>query len=129
MKSSVWTAARILVTYARMNLIISAFLLLAVFSLSNFSAEPAAGERELTAAESETALRGIAETFKAYPNIKAKLVSEIEDLAGKRSEEGEFVLERPVRVMRKFTKPSTKIWLLDGAFLFELWFQIKPRAE
>lgn len=96
-------------------------LALAVLNLSLIAAEslPEPGERELTADETAAALRTIAETFKASPIIQAKIVSELEDLAGKRIEEGEILIERPARVSRKFSKPKLKFWVLDSALLSE----------
>lgn len=75
---------------------------------------PEAGERALSAEEAEKALRTISETFKAHPYVRAKIRTEVEDLAGKRVEEGELLLDRPARMLRRFSKPE-KAWLLEGA--------------
>jgi len=80
---------------------------------------PEAGERELSAEESEKTLRAMGEAFKAHPYVRAIIKAEVEDLAGKRVEEGELLLERPARMLRKFTKPAAKAWLLDGAQISE----------
>ena len=79
----------------------------------------ARAEEELNGAEAEAAVRDIAATFKDAPRIRAKIVSEIDDIAGTRSEEGVMLLERPGKLLRRFTKPRQKTWLLNGAELIE----------
>lgn len=76
-------------------------------------------EKELPPAETESALRALAIRFQSAPAVRAKIVSEIEDLVGKRTEEGEMLIERPARVLRKFTKPTEKWWLLENGTLSE----------
>lgn len=80
---------------------------------------PEAGETKLSTADADKQLAALAEKFKANPAIKAGIVTEVDDLLGKRTEEGELLLDRPGRVLRKFTKPSLKIWLLNGAEIQE----------
>lgn len=101
-------------------------LFVLIFAATIFAADesqPEAGERALNAVESEAALKTLADSFKAHPTIRAKILSEIEDLAGKRTEEGELLLDRgaghPARVLRTFTKPKPKAWLLDGSSIAE----------
>lgn len=92
---------------------------LAIFLALGAAAGEAGAERELDKKETDSALRGIAESFNGAPRISAKIVSQIEDLAGKRTEEGVMRLERPSRMLREFFKPSMKSWLLQGAELLE----------
>jgi hypothetical protein len=80
---------------------------------------PEPGEKELRGEELDQAFKTLAEIFQQAPAIKAKMTTEVEDLAGKRVEEGELILDRPARAMRKYLKPSPKIWLLNGAQLEE----------
>ena len=77
-----------------------------------------AGETLLTAAEVDKVLAELP-VFKHQGCIKARIVSEGEDLLGPRKDEGELILDRPTRILRKFTKPSFKFWLMDGAQLQE----------
>ncbi len=80
---------------------------------------PLAGETLLTNAEAEKVLAELP-AFKDPKPLKAHIKTEVADeLLGSRVEEGELLLDRPSRVLRKFTKPSLKIWLLDGAQLSE----------
>lgn len=80
---------------------------------------PLAGETTLSAAELEKALAELP-VFKDQRPLKAHIKTEMADeLLGARVEEGELLLDRPSRVLRKFTKPSLKIWMLDGAQLSE----------
>src|SRR5689334_7981701 len=99
-------------------LMVAVFAEFAVFAADGSPAAEA-GERALSADESEKALHAIAETFKAHPYIRAKMQTEVDDLAGKRAEEGELLLDRPARMLRRFTKPTPKAWLLDGAQISE----------
>ena len=107
--------------------VVSGVAVLALACFSAFSADdapaPEPGERALNAKESDAALSGIAEAFKAHPTVRAKIRSEIEDLAGKRVEDGELLLDRsegsPARVLRTFAKPKQKAWLLNGATISE----------
>lgn len=81
--------------------------------------QPLAGETQLTAADTEKILAELS-AFKDPQPIKAHIKTEVADeLLGARIEEGELLLDRPARVLRKFTKPSLKIWLLDGTQLSE----------
>lgn len=80
---------------------------------------PEAGEVKLIAADADKALAELGAAFKASPAVKGNIVTEVDDLLGKRVEEGELLLDRPGRLLRKFTKPALKIWLLDGAQLQE----------
>jgi len=57
--------------------------------------------------------------FKNQGCIKARIVSEWEDLLGPRKSEGELLLDRPTRILRKFTRPKYSLWLMDGALLKE----------
>ena len=66
-------------------------LALQVTSAAEDVPKPEPGERALNADEGGKALRGIAETFKAHPSVRAKIRTEVEDLAGKRVEEGELL--------------------------------------
>lgn len=92
-----------------------------LFAADEPQAEP--GERALSAAESDTALKRIAATFKAHATIRASIRCEIEDLAGKRIEEGTLLLDRtenrPARILRTFSKPKVKAWLLHGTLISE----------
>jgi len=101
------------------GLLICAFLCAAAFSAEDPALKPAAGETRLEAVAGDRLLAEIAERFKASPSIKAKIQCELEDLAGKRVEEGELLLDRPARLMRKFTKPSLKIWVLNESYIQE----------
>jgi hypothetical protein len=90
-----------------------------LFAAESGAPEPLAGETLLTAAETEKILAELS-AFKDPHPLKAHIRTETADeLLGARIEEGELLLDRPARVLRKFTKPSVKIWLLDGAKLSE----------
>ena len=78
--------------------------------------QPAVNEKLLDTVEADKALNELAERFKATSAIKAHMVTERDDPLGKRKEEGELLLERPDRMLRKFNKPL-KIWLLSGTSL------------
>jgi hypothetical protein len=52
--------------------------------------------------------------FKSRECLKARIVSETDDLLGTRTVEGELLLDRPSRMLRKFTKPTFTFWLLDS---------------
>jgi outer membrane lipoprotein-sorting protein len=85
-------------------------------------AEPPAlerGETLLDAAGADKVLAQLAAQFKAHPVVKARLAVEMDDLVGKRTEEGELWLARPDRLLRKFTKPTPKAQLLDGPLIQE----------
>lgn len=78
-----------------------------------------AGETMLAPADAEKLLSELP-AFKDPQPIKAHIKTEVADeLMGARVEEGELLLDRPARVLRRFTKPSVKIWLLDGTLLSE----------
>ncbi|MCY3020816.1 MAG: hypothetical protein NTW87_17505 [Planctomycetota bacterium] len=79
---------------------------------------PEAGETLLSAADAEKVIAEM-RAFKATGCIKARIVTEVDDLLGVRKEEGELLLDRPTRVLRKFTRPAAKFWLLDGSQLQE----------
>lgn len=79
---------------------------------------PEPGETLLTAAEAEELLAALP-VFKSKECLKARIVCEREDLLGVRREEGELLLDRPVRILRKFPKPPPKFWLLQGTELRE----------
>ena len=82
--------------------------------------KPAEGETLLNAADAAGVLAEISETFKQAPYVRAQIVTEVEDLLlGKRVEEGTLLLDRSGRVMRKFSKPAVKMWLLDAGQLQE----------
>ena len=103
---------------------------LAVFALScnlTFSSlhaadEPAPsalpGEALLSPADAEKILHELP-AFKDPKPIKARIKTEVDDLLGARTDEGDLLLDRPARVLRRFTKPSLKIWLLDGTQIQE----------
>jgi hypothetical protein len=76
--------------------------------------KPQPGETLLAADKAQKVLADIAERFKASPAVKARVVTESDDeLLGRRKTEGELLLDRSGRVLRKFTKPaSTQV--LDG---------------
>jgi hypothetical protein len=93
-----------------------------LFGAALFAAEepaPEPGEHALNAAETDAALKRISAIFKTHPTIRAKIRSEIEDLTGKRVEEGTLLLDRTegqlTRVLRTFANPKPKAWLLNGA--------------
>jgi len=67
------------------------------------------------AAEAGVALKAIAENFRAHPAFRAKMTVRVTDLIGERVEEGWLAIARPGKVLRRFEKPSSKIWFLDGA--------------
>jgi len=77
-----------------------------------------AGETLLSAVEVDKVLAELP-VFKNQDCIKARIVSQWEDLLGPRKDEGELFLDRPMRILRKFTKPSLKLWLMEGAQLQE----------
>lgn len=105
--------------------ILSWLLLLTLVCQNTFAADsgsppkPETTEVALSSSETEKCLAELAEKFKATPFIKARMVVEIDDLLGTRSEEGEMLLDHSGRILRKFTKPSLKIMLLNGAQLQE----------
>jgi hypothetical protein len=80
--------------------------------------KPLAGETLLSAADADKLLTELL-VFKDKSSLKAQIVTEVDDLLGARKEEGELLLDRSGRVLRKFTKPSLKVWLLDGTQIQE----------
>ena len=79
-----------------------------------------AGETLLPDTDAEKVLSEITATFVSNPYIKARIVTEVDDLlAGIRKDEGELLLDRAGRVMRKFTKPALKVWLLNESQIQE----------
>ncbi len=106
----------------KLSLAVSFLLLLSPLSYAaetDGPPQPLAGETQLTGAELEKILAEHP-AFKDPKPLKAHIKTEVADeLLGARVEEGELLLDRPARVLRKFTKPSVKIWLLDGAQLSE----------
>ena len=80
--------------------------------------KPLTGETLLSAADAEKLLTDLP-VFKDKTCLKAQMVTEVDDLLGARKEEGEFLLDRSGRVLRKFNKPSLKVWLLDGSQIQE----------
>jgi hypothetical protein len=101
------------------SLILSLFLTLtATLIAANDDLKPLTGETLLTSAESEKLLVDLP-AFKQKSPLKAKIVTEVDDLLGARKEEGELLLDRSGRVLRKFTKPSLKVWLLNGSQIQE----------
>jgi hypothetical protein len=99
-------------------LIASALLVLCSFAAAGDVLTPEPGEKLLSAEEVAKVLAELP-ALKSTACLKARIVTEVDDLVGKRQEEGELLLDRPTRVLRKFTKPSFKLWLLDGAQLQE----------
>jgi hypothetical protein len=102
----------------------------ALVSLSLLCALPAAvtaqekaepGEELVKDEAARKALAGITESFQKQPCVRARIVSEREDLVGKRREEGEMVLQRPDRVLRRFGPPgqAVKALRLEGPLLLE----------
>jgi outer membrane lipoprotein-sorting protein len=83
----------------------------------DLSIKPAAGEKHLDAAAADKLLLSLSEHFKTQSSIKAKIVTETEDWEGKRKQEGELLLDRPNRVMRKFTKPNLTIFVLNESYV------------
>jgi len=79
---------------------------------------PLDGETLLTTADAEKVLHELP-AFKNPQPLKARIKTEVDDLLGSRSDEGVLLLDRPARVLRKFTKPSLKVWLLDGTKIQE----------
>lgn len=95
-------------------------LALAVWSGLARAEAPAAekGETLLAPADAEKVLAELAARFKAAPALKARIVTEMEDLVGTRKEEGELLLDRPGRMLRKFSKPSARVQaLIDDRFV------------
>ncbi len=75
-------------------------------------------ETSLAPAEADVILA----TLPAFTNtvpVTARIETEVDDLLGKRVEKGELLLQRPQRMLRKFTAPALKLWLLDGAQIQE----------
>jgi hypothetical protein len=85
----------------------------------NYATTPRKGEALLESADAEKVLAELSVRFKANPYLKAKMISKVDDLMGERTEEGELLLDRNGRVLRKFTKPDQKIWLLNAGQLSE----------
>jgi len=77
---------------------------------------PLEGETKLEAAEVDRALSDLP-AFKNPQPLKAKMVAETEDFVGTRKEEGELLLSPPSQILRTFTKPKPKTWLLNGTLL------------
>ena len=73
---------------------------------------------ELSGAEKQRALTELP-VFKNKGPITARIICEVDDLLGARKDEGELLLDRSGRVLRKFTRPSLKIWLLSGSQIQE----------
>jgi outer membrane lipoprotein-sorting protein len=80
--------------------------------------KPFPGESLLSAADADKLLTELL-VFKDKSCLKAQMVTEVDDLLGARKDEGELLLDRSGRVLRKFTKPSLKVWLLDGSQIQE----------
>lgn len=80
--------------------------------------KPLAGETLLTAEDADKLFSELP-AFKNKGCLKAGIVTEVDDLLGARKEEGELLLDHGGRVLRKFTKPSLKVWLLNGAQIQE----------
>jgi hypothetical protein len=99
-------------------LVASALLVVCSFAVAGDVLTPEPGEKLLSAEEVAKVLAELP-ALKSTNCLKARIVTECDDLIGKRQEEGELLLDRPTRVLRKFTKPSFKLWLLDGAQLQE----------
>jgi outer membrane lipoprotein-sorting protein len=99
--------------------ILMLFATAVVFSADDPALKPAASEKKLDDAAAQAFLNEVAARFKENPALKAKIVTEVEDLIGKRTEEGELLLDRPGRVLRKFTKPALKYWVLNGSYIQE----------
>src|SRR5690349_19788501 len=92
------------------------FLSVILFAaVAMFAGEPAPldGETKLDAAEVERVLAELP-AFKHPQPLKAKMISETEDIAGVRKEEGELLLSPPSQILRTYNKPRPKTWLLNG---------------
>ena len=99
-------------------------LLLGAFSLRRCvaaeSSVPAAetGETLLPAGEVDKVLAELP-ALKSQGCVAARIVTDVDGLRPVKGQEGELLLDRPNRVLRKFTKPSPNFWLLDGTRLQE----------
>jgi len=94
-----------------------AVILIVAFA-SAFAGEPAPleGETKLSSAEVDRVLAELP-AFKDPKPLKAKIVAETDDLMGMRKEEGELLISPPTQVLRTFTKPKAKTWVLNGNVL------------
>lgn len=90
-------------------------LLVTLASLSPHAGEPAPldGETKLSTEEADRALAELP-AFKHPQALKAKIVAETDDLMGVRKEEGELLISPPTQVLRTFTRPKPKTWVLNG---------------
>lgn len=82
------------------------------------SSQPLAGEARLSGGDAEKILAELP-AFKNPGPLKAKMVAETDDLMGARKDQGEILIDPPSRVLRNFTKPKPKVWLLNGNVLQE----------
>lgn len=95
------------------------FTLVVVLSIAGIHAAdpaPLEGETTLEAAEVDRVLAELP-AFKNPQPLKARIVAETDDLMGMRKEEGELLISPPSQVLRTFTKPKPKTWVLNGNLL------------
>jgi len=94
--------------------------IIAFFMCCAFAAEqPLPGERELLGADRDARLAAIMAVFQAHPRVQARIVTRSDDLLGERIEEGELRLDRPGRLLRRFTQPALKLWSYASGQLTE----------
>lgn len=96
--------------------ILTAVVLLAAFATHAGEPTPLEGETKLDAAEVDRVLAELP-AFKSPKPLKARIVAETDDLMGMRKEEGELLIAPPAQVLRTFTKPKAKTWVLNGNLL------------
>ena len=103
-----------------LTLAVALFVFTGAVLLAEDALKPADGETAIDGANADAVLAAISAEFKQSPCLKARITTEVEDLLlGKRVEEGTLLLDRAGRVLRKFSKPSNKVWLFDANQLQE----------
>lgn len=95
--------------------VLAAVLILACVARAGEPA-PLDGETKLASADVDRVLSELP-AFKNPQALKAKIVAETDDLMGMRKEEGELLISPPTQVLRTFTKPKQKTWVLNGNLL------------
>jgi hypothetical protein len=86
------------------------------------------GEERLEGDAARAALTAIGESFRKQPAFQARVIAERHELFGERREEGELLVQRPDRVLRRFGPPgkAVKAMRLEGAEL--LTYEPKERT-
>jgi len=108
-----WTSPKRRIDLKLIVLLMAVLFQLAAFSADDAALSPQAGETALSTEEAAKILLTLP-AFKTRHAIKARIMTEVDDLLGARVEEGTLLLDPPTSCLRKFTKPTLKVWLLNG---------------